>query len=73
MEQAISMRRADATAPFRAVGGLARYLREVFGATFIVVVWAGLWLWAIHAVLAPWTPRTPAERTAVVESAVVDR
>jgi hypothetical protein len=72
-EQSFPIQRLEA-APFAgATRGLARWVREVFGATFILAVWAGLWLWALQAVFAPRLPQSHAERTAVVERSVVNR
>ena len=49
----------------RAVRSTLRMLREVFGATLILAIWGALWLWAISAVLQPWSPaRDQVERRA---------
>lgn len=44
-----------------------RAVREVFGATLILAVWAALWLWVTALALQPWArPDAPAP-TAMVQ------
>ena len=44
-----------------------RAVREVFGATLILAVWAALWLWVTALALQPWSRPDAPSPTAVVQ------